>query len=785
MKALLRPTTNTGLWLILIAFTLFVSITIFVVEKQTLGDVASNYFNPSIGSRHVEKNAQNPYRLTPESVVLITGAAGFLGSQLALALYRTFGVTNLICIDNLSTHYLDVSDESKLDSDELSQFEFKRQRMNYILQTVPSAEFYVADFRPSLPEFFEVGEIPLLNTIFQKHSNITHVVHFADSQQYWSPKGVAVPHVSGDTKTGMIEVLLEQLKKTKNEWSKMPHFTYASSYEVYKPKKLSDVNKTNMFVRETDVLSTPGSLHGASKLIDEILAASYYSIDEIFSVALRFFPIYGPWSCPGSPLFEMAERALASNSTSIVDHDELLKPNPNDLIDYVYIDDAVDAIMSAMQFWQKGAPAAFNIGTGEPITLNQIANIMRPQLSRSQQGMIDDGNRKNTAIHYSASIEEAKKKLNWEPRISLETGLSKLLGWHWDRNHPYDMNEIDKSFGSDKISGILGCNPYDNECLNGHTIFPCISECSNPSLCIPSHYDEAAKLSRKLTDGCDIVLYTVVLDPDASDIPSGRTSGGYNSTSYVKSSKGSCNIAFISENSVLWRRTRKSSQSFGFWRLLPVPLSDETHPEAFLPKYSPGKFFANSVNIVIYSSPNIVMKDIKMLASKVSTPPGGLTSLTRTLSVMPKRLEDKSHIPKMFRRHERAQESAYNKIKLVVKGRRFRKEREASSNWIAHALRSQAARSFRCDVYGENLRWDVNQDENSLNFVLMLHDIWSRMIQKWSSETPWWIKNDKDDKSSFYVSVISSGDDDSIVIIENSDIYTISADSGIDDDFPL
>ena len=796
IKRIMKSTTNTALWLALIAFTILTSFYILFLEKQALGDVANN-FNPlqqtqtqtsssevlgyTTTNQNDSQNRSNEYSywLAPDSVVLITGAAGFLGSQLAVALFRTFGVTNLICIDNLAKSYLDVSDGGTLDPDELSQFEFKRQRMNYVLQTVPSAEFYVADFRPTIPEFFEVGEVPILDTIFRKHRNITHVVHFADSQQYWSSKGVAVPYNDGDTKTGMIEVLFEQIKKARNETGKTPHFLYASSYEVYKGFSFDKNNSEAINYTETDVLSTPGSLHGASKLIDEILAASYFSIHNIFSVALRFFPVYGPWGSPGSPLFEMAEKIVSDQDGSII-FDDLSKPHPRDLVDHVYIDDAIDLIMSAMQFYQKGAPAVFNVGTNKPVSLHGIAKKMKSYFPPTRHNKILDDHLSTISKYYSASIEEARKKLNWKPQYSLDDGISKLLAWHWDRNNPYGIKSEAKSLSKHKNfkdSSVLGCNPFDNECLKGHTVFPCISECSNPNLCLPSIYDEVAKFSRQLTEGCNIVLYTVMLNPDASDIPSGRASGRYNASSYVKSSKGSCNIAFISETSPLWKKTRKSSKSFGFWELLPVPLLDENHPETYTPKYSPGNFFAKSVSVTIYSSPDIVMKDIQYLADKLTAHPAGGSSSTKTISIVPRKKENSNP---MKRWYERAQEANYNKVKMVMIGRRFKKENEVASTWIAHKLHSQVGKSFRCDVFGENLRWNINYDEKTLNFVLSLHDIWSRMLLKWSSEKPWWV--DRKSGDDFYISIISSGEGDRIVIVDDSEKYATTVSSAIDDD---
>eukprot|EP00978_Attheya_sp_CCMP212_P010166 scaffold24426_cov54-Attheya_sp.AAC.1 len=342
-------------------------------------------------------NADGLDYLDENSVVLITGGAGFIGSELAMALHRTYNIKRLLCIDsmdsgfgvaNLHTSAASVKTEEdwkqkiekeKLKSrteQELALFEFKRQRAFHLLQTLGSkVRFYRADLRPTIPEFFDLGEIPLLDTIFTLHSDITHVVHLADSYHGamfdGSSRGEglaqAVPRVKDQTKSGMIEAILEQLKKFGEENDgRIPHFTYASTSEVYNHIKSYKDNPNPPPFREEKPITVPSSLRGASKLIDEVLAASYNSMHGIYSVGLRLFPVYGPWGLPGTPLFEMAERAVSDPKKSILIPSEDGVDSENDVRDYVYIDDAIDAIMAAMQYRPPGDkphPVVINIGS--------------------------------------------------------------------------------------------------------------------------------------------------------------------------------------------------------------------------------------------------------------------------------------------------------------------------------------------------------------------------------------------------------------------------------------
>ena len=104
--------------------------------------------------------------LDENSVVLITGAAGFIGSELAMALHRTYAPKKLICIDSMDAGFGTTS--STKSEPDLALFEFKRQRVFHMLQTVDPTKmfFYRVDIRPSIPDYFESSEVPVLHNIF-------------------------------------------------------------------------------------------------------------------------------------------------------------------------------------------------------------------------------------------------------------------------------------------------------------------------------------------------------------------------------------------------------------------------------------------------------------------------------------------------------------------------------------------------------------------------------------------------------------------------------------------
>ena len=724
------------LWLTLVTLSLLISLLVFVVDVKVIGELSSshdydhyfetlsNYLQPSGGSdkttgvkrhrqydpslirQHKRKDISEVdeynYELNSESIVLITGAAGFIGSQLAVSLYRVYGITNIICVDHFSRDSLKKS---------FAEFDVKRQRMNYVIQNVPNVKFYAADFRPTLPEFYEVGEVPILENWFQGQ-NITHVVHLADDFNTWRRGSVVVPHGINDRKSGSIEVLFEQLNRQGQLTGRVPHFTYASSFEVYDTRKLDQgFDETSIYLKETDILTNPMSIHGTQKLIDEIIASSYYSINGVTSVGLRLFPVYGPWDFE-STLSEMASNVVRHPGTPLLESDEYLSKFDYDtLMDFVYIDDCIEAILSAMQF-ACDSPSVFNVGTGEPISLYEIADFMSrhsPELHK-----IEKMGRRWLGKIFSASLEIISKNLNWAPRTSVEEGLSRLISWHNDRENLYKNNFSNKMTTS---SSVLNCLPFDTECLQGYTVLPCISECSNPQLCHDTPYDEVAKVSTKLTSGCKFIFYTITLGLDISNLPDFGHKGNDTSHRY------DCYIAFVSERDFIQERY-SSNQN---WKQVVVPIDDVNSPFAFIPKYSPRSFFAETVREAIYIAPSISPKDLPLLYKEVHYARVRDDESITVIAVPSKEVD--SH----YMSRDSVQEHSYNRIKITMRDL-FNAHSEVSNEWIIHPLRSKGSHAFRCIWHAECSRWSsCNADDTSLNFILPYYDAWFKVFEK-SSE---------------------------------------------------
>lgn len=859
---------------ILIGLSLLVSVTIVVVADTTT--TTNNEDNK-------DNDSSSHYYLNENSVVLITGAAGFIGSELAMALARTYNVKKLICIDRMDRGFgipkpnNNNKKHTKHDENELALFEFKRQRLFRLLQQTSNSDgsntkvyFYRVDFRPSIPEYFDSTEVPVLHYIFTKeHPDITHVVHLAD---HYHRTGMEVPtngssiipthqqvipRVKGGEKAGMMESLLEEIRlfQYNNPTKKQPHFVYASSSEVYDSFNNHEHERVNPSpFHEHLPITIPSTIAGTSKLIDEILAQTYNDItpNQLKSIGLRFFTVYGPWGLPGSSLFEMAEAAIqnvdadtstsssgggGSSSTnngqqtttrSILTKNSIPIELLDDIKDYCYIDDAIDAIMAAMQFEPpKSNPTiVFNVGSGEGNTLRSIAQTMNDIVQAggtSSTATADEDYEVRKPITTSiANLDRIKTVLRYGSQIALKDGLEQTLAWHYDRTFPYgtganvDTNQYPKHISQ---KGMVACESiYDLECLKGNPVFPCSSECSNPNQCISTLYDDVMELTRYITMECTTVMYTVSLDTELRDIPSIHYQVSSQSIPYVQDGGGFCNIAFVADKSPLFidqasktaRRVimndakseidQGSIIKYGFWTLIPVAVTDYVISNRYtnsnnnrntttlsvahnreilemIPKLSPTLFFGNKVEHAIYCDIDIVFDSIPRLLKEANMQPQQKTKSSKTsndntrgvtVMMIGKHSKNNNQERKVFTNTRNRssppyqsiqQEIAYRTIRMAVidemMGDGFAQTVDSSfivnnlfqrrhphSSDASSTNNNNDSKFFRCDILGEIIQWNVPTDNAAIEFIMSLHDMWSRIMVEKNHIQPWWIGND-------------------------------------------
>ena len=563
------------------------------------------------------------------------------------------------------------------------------------------------------------------------------LVHLADPFPHSALQ--VVPRDTNVPRAGMIDALLEQIRLL--EPTTRPHFTYASSYEVY-PRSTKQAEP----LQETMTLSTPQSLRGASKLMDELLAKLYHDEHDVFSVGLRFFSVYGPWTVPGSPFFEMAQRAVQGQLTEATD---------TSTMDFVYIDDAVDAILLAMQT-RHTEPFVVNVASGEGTSWKQLTQKMLDYFPNMKQRE-SSRDQRTTETHNVGSIQRARDVLGYIPRVSLDEGLRKVLAWHWDRAYPNGGDHADPTSHSIVTQGMVACLPTDTECLHAAPVFPCASECSHVEQCTKSYWDVVLGWTQALTHRCQNVLYTIDLSPTLEAIPSAHIKVQPNSIPFVPD--GTCNLAFVSTLSPLvhslrggtagigrMRTDRTELLRTGSWILIPIESGDDPFEEplvALLPKLSPGLFFSTQVQRAVYVDPDVLVDSLPKMLRQASmqpqhpTHPGATAMLIGKRSPATRDLEDGfiPHPQVLESTQSRIQKSAYRMIRIALS--ELGTSEVLDARWMVHRLNKDDARLFRCDAAGEVLQWNVQEDCTAWEFVLGLHDLWSRVVLS-DDDAPWW-----------------------------------------------
>lgn len=450
----------------------------------------------------------------------------------------------------------------------------------------------------------------------------------------------------------------------------------------------------------------PRGLHGVSRLIDEVLSAAYNALHGVSSIGLRFDAIYGPrgFGVPSTsvPIYninrirkggvssdvDLAETAVRrlyrkwrnvvkeaegneeeSRGDSFVRKDvDLIEEAgwlhaAHDARDFVYVEDAVGAIIAAMQYRAVGnSPTTFNIGSGEMSTLSSLSEEVHNLSSNDND--VDEKTLAKSVIDVeqssaarSASLD-SNEYLRWSASTSLKDGAAKLLSWHLDRALPFfppaPSTEISQPIdGEDVLSrrGIKACSSRDesNTCLREeHTSYPCSSECSTKT-CTPSVFDEVIPLSQELTDGCSTVLYTASLGYNVKTLHLQTTySDGQEQKEWNEPTI--CTLAFVpsestlvkdiigkvppsslakmglAEDSVYQLKLKKLSGHLVHqgWILIFVngaaePLSSE---DIHVPKLSPRRLFHPSVEKAMYVDENFAStpypEDAQFLASEMS-----------------------------------------------------------------------------------------------------------------------------------------------------------------------
>lgn len=310
--------------------------------------------------------------------VLVTGGAGFIGSNLAEQLLKDKRVSFVRVLDNLSTGSL---------------FNIEALKSN------PSFEFTEGDIRN-------------YDSCFRACEGIDFITHQAALGSV--PRSVNDPLTTNDVNiTGTLNIFTAAKEKS------IKRVVYAASSSTYGdhpglPKK-------------EDIIGKPLSPYAVTKYVNELYAQVYASLYNMEFIGLRYFNIFGPKQNPNGPyaaVIPLFAEALLNNRPPVINGDG------GHSRDFTYVDNAVAAnILGLFTTNAKAINQVYNIACGQQISLLQLFEIMKAEAGSSLQP-VHGPERKGDVKHSLADISKAETLLGYKADVNVEDGLKQTFQWY-------------------------------------------------------------------------------------------------------------------------------------------------------------------------------------------------------------------------------------------------------------------------------------------------------------------------------------------------------------------
>lgn len=338
--------------------------------------------------------------------ILITGAAGFIGSNLAKRILSEYDNVKVVGIDNMNDYYDVTIKEARLE--ELCRY----KNFCFIKNTI--------------------ADKTVIDTVFNEHRPDIVVNLAAQAGVRYS---ITNPDAYIESNLIGFYNILEACRHSYDKGSGVEHLVYASSSSVYGSNKKVPYSTD-------DKVDNPVSLYAATKKSNELMAHAYSKLYNIASTGLRFFTVYGPAGRPDMAYFGFTNKLLAGETIQIFNYGNCKR-------DFTYIDDIVEGVMRVM----KKAPdkkngedalpippyAIYNIGNNQPENLLDFVDILQQELINA--GVLpEDYNfeahkelvpmqKGDVPITY-ADTSALERDFGFKPSTSLREGLRAFAQWY-------------------------------------------------------------------------------------------------------------------------------------------------------------------------------------------------------------------------------------------------------------------------------------------------------------------------------------------------------------------
>lgn len=339
--------------------------------------------------------------------ILVTGAAGFIGSNLVIRLYRDVKDVTVIGIDNMNDYY-----DVRLKAARLSEL------------SVHPSFIFIKD---------SIADKALVTEIFEKYKPQVVVNLAAQAGVRYS---ITNPDAYIESNLiGFYNILEACRHSYDNDQTGVEHLVYASSSSVYGSNKKVPYSTD-------DKVDNPVSLYAATKKSNELLAHAYSKLYNIPSTGLRFFTVYGPAGRPDMAYFGFTNKLREGKTIQIFNYGNCKR-------DFTYVDDIVEGVVRVMQkapdkvTGEDGLPLPpykiYNIGNNSPENLLDFVQILSEELVRA--GVLPEDydfeahkelvpmQPGDVPVTY-ADTSALEKDFGFKPSTSLRDGLRKFAEWY-------------------------------------------------------------------------------------------------------------------------------------------------------------------------------------------------------------------------------------------------------------------------------------------------------------------------------------------------------------------
>ena len=342
--------------------------------------------------------------------VLVTGAAGFIGSNLCMRLLEELSDTLVVGLDNLNAYY-----DVNIKRWRLEQLTGFRERFVFIKGSI--------------------ADKSLVDKIFDEYQPQIVVNLAAQAGVRYS---ITNPDAYIESNLIGFYNILEACRHSYDEGREgVKHLVYASSSSVYGSNKKVPYSTD-------DKVDNPVSLYAATKKSNELMAHAYSKLYDIPSTGLRFFTVYGPAGRPDMSYFGFTDKLLKGEKIKIFNYGSCKR-------DFTYVDDIVEGVMRVMakaperKVGEDGLPVppykVYNIGNNHPENLLDFVRILQEELIRAGVLPADydfEAHKElvpmqpgDVPVTY-ADTSALERDFGFKPSTPLREGLRKFAGWYKD-----------------------------------------------------------------------------------------------------------------------------------------------------------------------------------------------------------------------------------------------------------------------------------------------------------------------------------------------------------------